>query len=177
MTKVITYTCLLIAVMLVYVVVQSNGNTAKATAKVTHTEAMDYAESLEGKGWDYDNEYGWQCFDLVNMQWDYLFGHGLEGDYAKDIPTENNFDGEATVHKSTEGFKAQKGDIVVFNENYGGGAGHTAIVTNGNEDGNYQKFESLDQNWEGKGAEKEEVAHRVVHDYESEMWFIRPEYK
>ena len=109
MTKVVTYTCLLIAVMLVYVVVQSNGNTAKATAKVTHTEAMDYAESLEGKGWDYDNEYGWQCFDLVNMQWDYLFGHGLEGDYAKDIPTENNFDGEATVHKSTEGFKAQKG--------------------------------------------------------------------
>ena len=33
------------------------------------------------------------------------------------------------------------------------GAGHTAIVK-WYEDGNYQKFESLDQNWEGKGAKK-----------------------
>ena len=50
------------------------------------------------------------------------------------------------------------------------------IVTDANYDGNYMKFESLDQNWEG-GGDKTEVAHKVVHDYESEMWFIRPHYQ
>lgn len=154
-----------------------NIHTASAGTTMSHDESMNYTQSLEGKGWDYDNEYGWQCFDLVNEQWDYLFGHGLKGDYAKDIPTENNFEGEATVYKNTYDFKAKPGDIVVFNENYGNGAGHTAIVTDANYDGNYMKFESLDQNWEGGGADKTEVAHKVVHDYESEMWFIRPHYQ
>ncbi|MDW4245312.1 hypothetical protein QI219_06080 [Staphylococcus saprophyticus] len=66
--------------------------------------------------------------------------------------------------------------MVVFNDAYGNGAGHTAIVTNGNYDGNYTQFQSLDQNWEGGGMDKTEVAHKVTHDYEPEMIFIRPEY-
>ncbi|WP_427705187.1 CHAP domain-containing protein [Staphylococcus parequorum] len=151
-------------------------NTASAATTATQEEAISHMNTLEGKGWDYDDEYGWQCFDLVNEQWDYLYGHGLEGDYAKEIPTKNNFEGEATVYKNHEGFQAQAGDIVVFNDEFGSGAGHTAIVTEGNYNGASDKFESLDQNWDGGGAEKTEVAHRVVHDYETEMWFIRPHY-
>ncbi|CAG7914441.1 putative cell wall hydrolase LytN [Mammaliicoccus sciuri] len=146
---------------------------ASGTSK-TKNQAIGYINSLEGKGWDFDGYYGWQCFDLVNYYWNYLYGHGLKGAYAKDIPFENNFNGEATVYKNTPSFIAQPGDLAVFNSNYGQGAGHTSIVTNGNIDGNLLKFQSLDQNWYGGGLNKTEVAQRVNHNYDTEMWFIRP---
>ncbi|RIM33576.1 LysM peptidoglycan-binding domain-containing protein [Staphylococcus caprae] len=135
---------------------------------------MKYLKTLEGKGWDFDNQYGWQCFDLVNVYWNKLYGHGLKGVGAKDIPNVNNFSGEAKVYKNTPSFKAQPGDLAVFGSNYGEGYGHVSIVTNGNYDGNLMQFESLDQNWRGGGSNKTEVAHRVVHAYESNMYFIRP---
>ena len=149
----------------------------KMTANLTKKEAIKYLYSLEGKGWDYDGAYGWQCFDLANMYWHKLFGHGLKGAGAADIPNVNNFKGEATVYNNTPSFKAKEGDIVVFNRNYGGGYGHVAIVTNGNQDGNYMKFVSLDQNWYGGGLNKTEVAQRIIHNYDFPMWFIRPNFK
>ena len=146
-------------------------------AKLTQKEAIKYLYSLEGKGWDYDLAFGWQCFDLVNKYWHQLFGHGLKGAGAADIPNVNNFKGEATVYNNTPSFKAEEGDVVVFNRNYGGGYGHVAIVTKGNYDGKYMKFQSLDQNWFGGGSAKTEVAQRIVHNYDFPMWFIRPHYK
>ncbi|AYU54694.1 SH3 domain-containing protein [Staphylococcus debuckii] len=146
-------------------------------AKLTRKEAIKYLYSLEGKGWDFDNFAGWQCFDLANMYWFKLFGHGLKGEGAADIPNVNNFKGEATVYNNTPSFKAQEGDVGVFNHNYGGGYGHVVIVLNGNYDGNYMKFVSLDQNWYGGGKAKTEVAQRIVHNYDFPMWFIRPQYK
>ena len=147
------------------------------TANLTKKEAIKYLYSLEGEGWDYDGYYGWQCFDLANTYWHKLFGHGLKGAGAADIPDVNNFKGEATVYNNTPSFKAQEGDIVVFNRNSGGGYGHVAIVTKGNYDGKYMKFQSLDQNWYGGGLAKTEVAQRIVHNYDFPMWFIRPYYK
>lgn len=146
-------------------------------AKLTKKEAVKYLYSLEGKGWDYDLAFGWQCFDLVNKYWHQLFGHGLKGAGAADIPNVNDFKGEATVYNNTPSFKAEEGDVVVFNRNYGGGYGHVAIVTKGNYDGKYMKFQSLDQNWFGGGVAKTEVAQRIVHNYDFPMWFIRPHYK
>lgn len=146
-------------------------------AKLTQKEAVKYLYSLEGKGWDYDLAFGWQCFDLANKYWHQLFGHGLKGAGAADIPNVNDFKGEATVYNNTPSFKAEEGDVVVFNRNYGGGYGHVAIVTKGNYDGKYMKFESLDQNWFGGGLAKTEVAQRIVHNYDFPMWFIRPYYK
>ena len=146
-------------------------------AKLTKKEALAYIKTLEGKGWDFDGAFGWQCFDLANMYWNKLFGHGLKGQGAADIPNVNNFKGEAKVYNNTPSFKAQAGDIVVFNRNYGGGYGHVAIVLNGNQDGKYMKFVSLDQNWFGGGLAKTEIAQRIVHNYDFPMWFIRPIYK
>ncbi|MDW4344937.1 SH3 domain-containing protein [Staphylococcus saprophyticus] len=146
-------------------------------AKLTQKEAVKYLYSLEGKGWDYDLAFGWQCFDLANKYWHQLFGHGLKGAGAADIPNVNDFKGEATVYNNTTSFKAEEGDVVVFNRNYGGGYGHVAIVTKGNYDGKYMKFQSLDQNWFGGGSAKTEVAQRIVHNYDFPMWFIRPHYK
>ena len=48
-------------------------------AKLTQNEAVKYALSMVGKGYDYDNAYGWQCFDTANYYWHQLFGHGLKG--------------------------------------------------------------------------------------------------
>ena len=56
-----------------------------------------------------------------------------------------------TVYENTVNFKAQEGDIVVFNDNYGAGNGHVAVVLNGNYDGNYMQFVSLDNNWQSGG--------------------------
>ncbi|PTE72856.1 SH3 domain-containing protein [Staphylococcus epidermidis] len=146
-------------------------------ANLTKKEAIAYIKSLQGKGWDFDGAYGWQCFDLANMYWYKLFGHGLKGQGAADIPNVNNFKGEATVYNNTPSFKAQEGDVVIFNRNYGGGYGHVAIVINGNKDGKYMQFVSLDQNWFGGGLNKTEVAQQIVHNYDFPMWFIRPNYK
>lgn len=147
------------------------------TATLTKKEAIEYIKTLEGKGWDFDLAYGYQCFDLANMYWYKLFGHGLKGAGAADIPNVNDFKGEATVYNNTASFKAREGDIVVFNRNYGGGYGHVAIVLNGNYDGNYMKIQTLDQNWYGGGLAKTEVAQRIVHNYDFPQWYIRPVYK
>ncbi|PTK64431.1 autolysin [Staphylococcus haemolyticus] len=146
-------------------------------ANLTKQEAITYIYSLEGKGWDFDLSYGWQCFDLANMYWYKLFGHGLKGLGAADIPNANDFTNEATVYQNTPEFKAEEGDIVIFSRKYGGGYGHVAIVLNGNYDGSYNQFLSLDQNWFGGGLSKTEVAQRIIHNYDFPMWFIRPKYK
>ena len=93
------------------------------TVTKTKKQAHDYMNKLKGYWWDFDGAFGAQCFDLANMYWNYLTGGRLAGYYAKDIPTANNFNGLATVHKNTPNFLPQKGDIVIFHGGYGGGAG------------------------------------------------------
>ncbi|MBF0749721.1 N-acetylmuramoyl-L-alanine amidase [Mammaliicoccus lentus] len=139
----------------------------------TKAQAHAYMNKLVGKGWDFDNAYGWQCFDLVNFYWNYLTGGQLYGLYAKDIPFKNNFNGLATIYENTPSFLPQKGDIVVWNGNWGEGAGHVAIV----QSANINTFVSLDQNWWGGGANKTEVAQYISHTYDFPMYFIRPHYK
>ncbi len=47
--------------------------------------------------------------------------------------------------------------LVVFSGRFGGGYGHTAIVLNGDYDGKLIKFQSLDQNWDNGGLEKQRL--------------------
>lgn len=143
------------------------------TVTKTQAEAYSYMNKLVGKGWDFDNAFGWQCFDLVNFYWNYLTGGQLYGLYAKDIPFKNNFDGLATVYENTPSFLPQKGDIVVWNANWGEGCGHVAIV----HSANINTFVSLDQNWWGGGRYKTEVAQYITHTYDFPMYFIRPHFK
>lgn len=143
------------------------------TVNRTKEQAITYMKSLKGKGWDFDGAFGWQCFDLSNMQWNYLTGGRLAGYYAKDIPFENNFDGLATVYKNTPSFLPEEGDIFVMDEKYGQGAGHTGMVWSAN----LNTFVGLEQNWYGGGRYKTEVAQLVTHTYDMNMHFIRPHYK
>ncbi|MDW4245311.1 hypothetical protein QI219_06075 [Staphylococcus saprophyticus] len=91
MFRYIVKSFIFILLMTLGVIFNSHVNSVSAATQYTQDEAIQHVESLNGQGWDYDDAYGWQCFDLVNEQWDYLYGHGLKGDYAKDIPEENNF--------------------------------------------------------------------------------------
>ena len=139
----------------------------------TKKQAHAYMSKLKGKGWDFDNAFGWQCYDLANYYWKFLTGGRLKGYYAKNIPFDNNFDGLATVYKNTPNFLPQKGDIVVFHGGYGGGAGHVEIVWSAN----LNSFVGLSQNWYGGGLNKTEVAQLITHTYDNPMYFIRPHYK
>lgn len=143
------------------------------TVTKTQAEAYSYMNKLVGKGWDFDGSFGWQCFDLVNFYWNYLTGGQLYGLYAKDIPFKNNFEGLATVYENTPSFLPQKGDVVVWNGNWGEGCGHVAIV----HSANINTFVSLDQNWWGGGRNKTEVAQYITHTYDFPMYFIRPHFK
>ena len=116
--------------------------------------------------------YG-QCFDLANVYWAKLFGHGLKGAGAADIPNVNNFTNEAHVYNNTQSFLAKPGDVVVFPRTFGGGYGHVAIVISAT----LNAITVIEQNWVGGGLSKTEVATRRTHGYEFPMWFIRPFYK
>ncbi|HDJ3433629.1 TPA: CHAP domain-containing protein, partial [Staphylococcus aureus] len=101
----------------------------------------------EGKQFNVDLWYGFQCFDYANAGWKVLFGLLLKGLGAKDIPFANNFDGLATVYQNTPDFLAQPGDMVVFGSNYGAGYGHVAWVIEASLD----YIIVYEQNWLGGG--------------------------
>ncbi|MFL1422498.1 SH3 domain-containing protein [Staphylococcus ureilyticus] len=142
-------------------------------AKLTQKEAVAYVKSQEGKGYDYDNYAGWQCFDSVNYYWHQLFGHGLKGEGAADIPNQNDFTNEAKVYQNTPSFLPKPGDVVVWNRKYGGGYGHVAVVISAT----LNSFVVIEQNWFGGGKSKTEVATKRTKSYDNPMWFIRPYYK
>ncbi len=143
------------------------------TSNRTKAQALKYAKSLEGKGLDFDNYAGWQCFDVVNYYWNYLFGHGLKGAGAKDIPTWNNFDGEAIVIKNVASTLAQPGDVFVYGAHWGQGWGHTGIVLSAT----LNSITVLEQNYLNGGMSRTEVTTKRTHQYDNPMWFIRPLYK
>lgn len=151
------------------------------TAKLTKNEFVKFLNGTIGKQYDYDGWYGFQCFDYANIGWQKLFGHGLKGDGAIDIPTHNNFDNEATVYENTKSFKAEPGDMVVFNANYGQGYGHVAWVISAT----LNEITVLEQNWEGggwtdgieRGGKGWETVTKRKHAYDFPMWFIRPKFK
>ncbi|MCT6632067.1 autolysin, partial [Staphylococcus aureus] len=68
-------------------------------AKLTKNGFIEWLESSEGKQYNADGRYGFQCFDYANAGWQVLFGYNLIGVCAKDIPSANNFNGLATVYQ------------------------------------------------------------------------------
>lgn len=155
------------------------------TATLTKNEFLKFLNTTIGKQYDFDGYYGYQCFDYANIGWNKLFGHGLKGESAKDIPfnAENkvNFKKEATVFENTPAFKAQPGDLVVFDEKYGQGDGHVAWVISAT----LNEIIVLEQNWEGggwtdgieRGGKGWETVTKRTHAYDFPMWFIRPKFK
>ena len=139
------------------------------TVKRTQKESNSYLSKLKGKGWDFDNAFGWQCYDLTNQYFNYLTGGRLYGLYAKDIHTDNKaiLEKYGTIYKNTPNFLPQKGDIFIMNGRYGQGAGHTGVVWSAN----LNTYVGLEQNWYGGGRYKTEVAQLVTHSYDNPLYF------
>ena len=118
----------------------------------------EFVKKYNGKSIDYDGAYGVQCVDLIKQYADSVFGvkggsWGNGEDYWNN--TASALKKITTKIKNTASFVPQKGDIMVWNGNVGGGAGHVAICTG---EGTTSYFYSYDQNWNGKAM------HKVKHD-------------
>ncbi len=134
---------------------------------------MNYFEFVNkylGKATDYDGVSGVQCVDLIKAYLHDVFGisAGSWGNaryywisFNSRQPLKNNF----TKIANTADFVPQRGDIVVWNNSVGNGAGHVAIATG---EGDTHNFYSYDQNWNGKPMKK------VQHTYSGVYGVLRP---
>lgn len=134
---------------------------------------MNYSEFINkylGKSTDYDGAYGVQCVDLIKAYLHDVFGisAGRWGNarfywinFALRAPLKANF----TKIANTPQFVPKRGDIVVWNNSVGNGAGHIAIATG---EGDARSFYSYDQNWNGKPMKK------VKHTYAGVYGVLRP---
>lgn len=150
----------------------------------TQKQAIAYANSQIGRWIDFDGWYAYQCFDSANDYWYYLFGHGLQGDSAVDIPTnaknKEYFKTEAKVYHNTPSFLAKGGDVVVFPDTFGEGHGHVAVVLSAT----LNTITVVEQNWDGngwdgvkaQGGTGTEPATKRTHYYDPNMIFIRPKF-
>ena len=129
-----------------------------------------FVNTYLGKSSDYDGAYGVQCTDLIKLYVDKVFGvsagsasWGNAKYYYTNTPTK--LKNITTKIANTASFVPKKGDIMVWNGNVGGGAGHVAICTG---EGTTSYFYSYDQNWNGKAM------HKVKHDYDNVYGVLRP---
>ena len=130
-----------------------------------------FISKYNGKGIDYDGNYGVQCFDLANQYCKDVIGcAGFSGMYAHQIYTDfnsqankGNFDRIA----NTPDFVPKKGDIMVWAASLNGKAGHVAICTG---EGDTKHFYSYDQNWTGRN----DPTTKIKHDYSHVLGVLRP---
>lgn len=131
----------------------------------------EYFKSVNGKGVDFDGNYGVQCFDLVNDYADKVLGcKPFVGLYAWQIYTD--FAAQPSSERytriaNTPDFVPLKGDIVVWAQSLNGKAGHCAVATG---DGDTKTFTSYEQNWTGKN----DPCTIVKHDYSHVLGVLRP---
>lgn len=139
----------------------------------TLKDADKYIKNAVGKGIDFDGQYGYQCADLSVDYMYYITDKKVRmWGNAKDL-INNDFKGLATVYKNTPSFLAKKGDVFVMGANRGDGYGHTGIVVSAT----LNSIVVIEQNWLGGGATFSEVTTKRTHPYDTEMWFIRPNFK
>lgn len=125
---------------------------------------QQFLNTYNGKYVDYDGAYGNQCFDLVN-KWSTTLGYRpFGGLYASGIYSQPQ--GNYSQIPNSPTAVPQAGDIIVWNNRYGGGFGHTGIAT-GEGDTNY--FVSFDQNYPTGSPSKP-----VRHSYDGVIGWLRP---
>ena len=104
----------------------------------------EFFKKYNNQGIDYDGYYGFQCMDLYQQYNKDVIGAPHIPDNASGVWTSYPKDFYEKVENTPNNFPL-KGDVVIWNNNVGGGFGHIAVAT-GNETGSTM-FESFDQNW------------------------------
>lgn len=124
----------------------------------------EFVTKYNGKGIDFDGWYGFQCMDLYQQYTKEV----LEGSHvpANAYKVWDNYD-TATYNKidNTPEGVPRKGDVVIWNENTGGGYGHIAVFV----EGDINSFKSFDQNWP-VGS----ICHIQDHNYNNVTGWLRP---
>lgn len=111
----------------------------------------------------------YQCVDLANQFIvEVLKLTPVIGTNAKDFPSKINTQ-EFEVLKKTPAFIPRVNDIVVWNGDVGGGAGHIAVVRDDNA--TTSTFNSIDQNWS-----KPLYVTLETHNYKHVSHFLRPKF-
>lgn len=125
---------------------------------------QQFFDKYNGKAIDFDGFYGNQCMDLAeeyNRQ--VVLAPRLTGN-AADVWTNYPKDYYEKIPNTPTGVP-QKGDIIIWNRNTGGGYGHIAVFSEGDTNG----FTSFDQNWP-TGS----LCHFQTHDYKNVYGWLRP---
>ena len=134
-----------------------------------------FLKDVEGTSFDYDKASGIQCVDLIKKYLDECFdikvplGFGNAIDYYKSFEKKKLLYENFIKIENTPSFVPEAGDIFVWNEKRGKGAGHVAICTG---EGNTKEFYSYDLNWSGVKKVK-----KVKHDYKNVLGVLRKKKK
>lgn len=131
--------------------------------------AQEFINQYNGKGWDYDGNYGYQCVDLYHF-------------YCRDVvgcshPAVSN--GAKQIWDLYDSTKLEKipntpelvpvlGDICIWNMST---YGHVAIATGV---GDIYTFQSLDQNWPYGTVPNWNPAQICTHKYTNFLGVLRP---
>ena len=131
----------------------------------------DFIKSVIGTSFDEDHVAGVQCVDLIKRYLKEVFGLNVPNGFGNAIEYYNGYDNKKLLNtnferiENTPSFIPKQGDIMVWNEKRGKGAGHVAICTG---IGDTKNFYSYDLNWNGSKKVKE-----VKHDYKNVLGVLR----
>lgn len=123
-----------------------------------------FFQKYNGKGIDFDGAYGFQCMDVYQQYNKEVIGgphlpanaYQVWNYYPRDLY--ERIDNNATNFP-------QKGDVVIWDQNTGGGFGHIAICT----DARPNDFNSFEQNWPAGSK-----CHFQPHNYQHVLGWLHP---
>lgn len=124
---------------------------------------QDFVNKYNGKPVDFDGQLGIQCMDLYQQYNKDVVGGPHIPSNAKDVWNNYPKDKYDRIANTPNGVP-QKGDVMIWNGNVGGGYGHIGMFN----EGNVWRFSSFDQNWIIKNA------HIQEHNYTNLIGWLHP---
>lgn len=134
-----------------------------------------FLKDVIGTSFDFDKVSGIQCVDLIKKFLKECYEIEVPNGFGNAIEYYTGFEKKKLLYenfikiKNTPEFVPEKGDIFVWNEKRGKGAGHVAICTG---EGNTKEFYSIDLNWNGR-----KKVQKVKHDYKNVLGVLRKKKK
>lgn len=124
----------------------------------------EFFSKYNGKGIDFDGAYGFQCMDVYQQyNREVVKGPHIPAN-AYQVWNRYPTDLYQRILNTPENYP-QKGDVVIWNQNTGGGFGHIAICS----DARLNDFNSMDQNWPAGS-----ICHYQSHNYNHVIGWLRP---
>ena len=125
---------------------------------------QEFFDKYNGKLVDFDGFYGGQCMDVYQQYNKEVVGGPHIPANAYEVWDRYPTDFYHRIDNAPEGVP-QKGDVVIWNRNTGGGYGHIAVFS----EGDANSFISFDQNWP-VGS----VCHLQSHNYNNVIGWLTP---